>query len=107
MTTTGAAIHGFTVQDVVVAFLDFLGCEERLPVIMSIPSPLYNGVEHHTLNLNAVVAVSGMVEDPKDVINHLVDGHTGVLPSIDNSAVVGISTGRIHGGKVDTYGTTY
>ena len=76
------------------AFLDLIGSEERFPVIMSILGPLIYGVVHHTLNVNALVPVSRMVENSKDVVNHLVDRHTGVLPRVDNSAgVVGISKG--------------
>ena len=90
MTATGAAIHGFTVQNMVVAFLDGLGRKEIIVIIVSLPGPLQNGVVHHTLNLNALVAVGGMVESPEDVVNHLVD-----VPVLFHMEAEGLSKFRL------------
>jgi hypothetical protein len=47
--------------------------------------PLANRVEHISLYFQSLIAKRGMVERPKNVIDDLVDGNTGIFPGVQNT----------------------
>lgn len=55
-------------------------------LVRAFVDPLANRLEHTSLNLNSLVSDSRVVEGPKDIVDNLVNRHSGILPSIKNSA---------------------
>lgn len=80
-------------QSVVFTVLDGFGAQEVVQLMFAgeFVCPLAHRVEHVTLDLDALVANRGVMERPDNVIHHLVHGHIGVLPSIEDAAVAMIS----------------
>lgn len=54
--------------------------------------PLADGVEHFLLDLNVLVADSGVVEGAEDVVDDFVDGDAGVFPGVEHAAGWRVST---------------
>lgn len=50
--------------------------------------PRLDGVEHIPLNLNMLVTKGGVVECPQHVVDNFFDGHTGVLPCVENATLI-------------------
>ena len=85
--TARAAVSRLAVQNVIVAFLHRLGREQlfELALVLTLITPLFNGVVHHALDLNVGVDLGGMVQSTEDIVDNLVVGHTRVLPCVNNS----------------------
>jgi hypothetical protein len=74
--------------NMVFASADGLRAQDAIDVVTSrvFVCPLPNSVKHIPLNLDTFIPNSWVVESPKNVIDHLVDGDARVIPSIENSA---------------------
>jgi len=70
----------------VLAILDRLGREQVSEILMLFPSPHTYCVEHLSLDFHMLIAGGRVVESPQDIIEHLVDRDSRVVPSVQNTA---------------------
>lgn len=84
-------------QDVVLMVADGLGGEQMVEVVAvgRLLCPLADGVEHLLVDLDALVAQSGVVECAEDVVDDFVDGDVGVFPGVEDAA--GQSQSSVYG----------
>lgn len=85
---TFTARSSLLVEDVVFATLDRIRREHMVQFMAArvLLCPHTNSLEHVTLNVNALVAESWMVECAKNIVYHLVDGDIGIIPCKQNSS---------------------
>jgi hypothetical protein len=71
-------------QDVVLTVLDTCRTKEMVYIVATriFINPFTDGVEHVTLDLDALVTQCRMVEGAQYVSTELVNGHTSVFPRI-------------------------
>lgn len=78
-------------EDVVLVVPDRLGREQLVqPVAVGrLLGPPAHRLEHVALDGDALVARGRVVEGAQHVVDHLVDGHAGVLPGVEDPAFFG------------------
>lgn len=71
----------------VLVILNRLGTKEmsKLMAARVLISPLLDSRKHVALDLDVIVACSRMVESTDNVVDDLVDGNIGILPSIEHT----------------------
>lgn len=82
VTTTAPRAVLLLIEDVVLVVFDRLGVKDAVDLVatrMLIGPSLY-GLEHVALDIDTLTAKSRVVESSEDVVNNLVNWHTGVLP---------------------------
>lgn len=73
---------------VVIAGLDGGGAEDLADAaaVGILVDPFPDGVEHVTVDLDAFVAGSGVMEDAEDIVYNFIHWDACVFPSVDNTA---------------------
>jgi hypothetical protein len=76
-------------QDVVLALLDRLGGQHGFELAASrmFVRPFLDSVKHVSVNFQAIISDSWVMERAKDVIDDLIDRDAGVLPGIQNTPI--------------------
>lgn len=73
-----------SLEDMVFTILDALGSENVVQLVSTrvLIGPLADGLEHFTVDFRSLITQSRVMECPNHVVHDLVNGNTGVLPSI-------------------------
>jgi hypothetical protein len=80
----------------------FDGCRTKdmveVATVWLLVNPFSYGVEHVAMNLEVLIAESWMMKNTKDIIHHLVDRNSWVLPGIENSSGTELVYFHMNGG---------
>jgi hypothetical protein len=107
-TANTAAVALDLIKNVVLMILDRVGGEKVSKLVAAgvLVSPLLDSLEHVTLDLDMIIASSGVVERTEDVVNDLVNRDAGVFPSIEDATRI-VSYDSWYGRVGLAYGTVY
>lgn len=82
-----AARFLLVLEEVVFAIAYRLRREELVDAVACLTDPGADSVEHIALDLNLLVPDSWMMESTENIVDHLVNRHSRILPGVEDTAI--------------------